>query len=636
MRHLVVPALRSTRLLLAAVFAAVAQAAPALPAQPHDGWRVVIVMGTDPALPAMRLHDDALRSTLRAGAPDGVTFFSETLDALRFDNAGLEPEHLALLRKKYAAQRADLVVGVGDGSIDFIRKHHGELWPNVPVLFSAIDEVSVDRDRLPAGELTAPWRLDIDGTLDLIRALQPGAGRLVVVGGSSELDRRLVARVVAHAGKRAQWHVEAWTDHALIDASRRLTTLGRDTAVFYATMSRDSAGHAMFPADALQQLAATSGAPIYGLFGTYIGRGAAAGSVIDLADSGRAAGALAIAQLTARPLPPAGIQAPPPARCSADQRQLAAHGLAPSTLPVGCELRYAPRSLWAEYRDEVLVAGGVVAVQALTIGGLLLQRRRRREAEAELGHRRSELERAIRFATVGELTASIAHEINQPLGAILSNADAAEMLFKRGAASPEVLREILSDIRRDDLRAHEVIRRLRLLLDKNEVEQVETSLHSTLADALALLETEARRRGVAIVTRFAAADDRLLADPVQLQQVLLNLALNAMDAMDSTPPGTRTLEVGTADRGDAVELTVADRGQGIEATRRETVFESFYTTKLTGMGLGLPIVRAIVVAHQGQVAVTAREGGGSVFVVTLPRRLAAKRPSVAQVSEVPT
>jgi signal transduction histidine kinase len=636
MRRPNAPALRLAGLLLAGALALVARASSAPPMQPHNGWRVVIVMGTDPALPSMRLHDDAFRSALSAGAPGGVTYFIETLDSFRFDYAGLEPEYLALLGKKYAAQPVDLVVGVGDGTVDFVRKHHRELWPAAPVLFSAIDEVGIDRTQVPAGELSVPWHLDIDGTLELIRTLQPDARRLVVVGGTSASDRALVARVVARAGMHGQWQAETWTDESLADMGRRLKALDRGSAVFYTMMSRDIDGRAMFPADGVERLAATSGAPIYGLFSTYIGRGATAGSVIDLSDTGRAAGTLAIAQLTGRSPPQAGLQPPAPARCLADQRQLGAHGLAASALPMRCELRNLPNSLWAEYRSFVLVAGGVVAMQALTIGALLLQRRWRRKAEGELGHRRSELERALRFAAVGELTASIAHEIHQPLGAILSNADAAELLFKRGEVSFEALRDILADIRRDDLRAHEVIRRLRSLLDKGDTEQVETRLHATAQDVLAMLDAEARRRGVVIVTRFTAADDRLLADPVQIQQVLLNLALNAMDAMESPPAGARQIEIGSADRGDAIELTVADRGPGIEADRRESIFESFYTTKATGMGLGLPIVRAIVAAHEGRVRAEAREGGGAVFVVTLPRRLAAARPSVAQVGEVPT
>jgi len=227
----------------------------------------------------------------------------------------------------------------------------------------------------------------------------------------------------------------------------------------------------------------------------------------------------------------------------------------------------------------------------------------------------------MRFAAMGELTASIAHEINQPLGAILANAEAAELLLQNGKAGPGQLREILADIRRDDLRAHEVIRRLRALLEKHEVRHEPMRLHPALADVLALLAPEAERRGMMLEQHFDALDDRLLGDAVQLQQVLMNLVLNAMDAMEQTAPGDRRVRITTAERGDALALSVADRGCGIDAAMHTTIFDSFVTTKARGMGLGLPIVRAIIEAHHGHIAVTSQPGGGASFTVTLPRRL---------------
>ena len=615
-------------LLLGLVAMSVGAGASAEPAAPTaEIRRVVLVMGTDPALPAMREHVDAFRSTLQAGLAGAVTFFTETLDTLRFDYAGLAPEMLALLRKKYADQHVDLVVGVGDGSIDFIRDHHAELWPGAPVLLSAVDEASVERKRLPAGATALLWRVDIEGTLNLIEALQPAASRLIVVGGSPDADRALVARVAARGAARSRWQVESWT-HDSIDALRgRLAALDSGSAVFFTTLSRDTDGRPIVPGDALALLAVASRAPIYGLYGTYIGRGAAAGSVIDFRDSGRRAAGQAIAQWQGGQRAQAELPLPAPGHCLADYLQLSARGLSPTKLPPDCELRNPPRNLWTEYRSVVLLTGAVLLLQALTISALLLQRRQRRRAESEALQRRTELSRAMRFAAMGELTASIAHEINQPLGAILANADAAELMLKGGAATTKQLREILADIRRDDLRAHEVIRRLRALLEKSEVEQLEMRLHPMLGDALALLKPEARRRGIGLQVRFDAADDRLLGDPIQLQQVLLNLALNAMDAMDavaSAPPEARQLDIRSADDGDdGLVLTVADRGPGIEAGQRDAVFASFYTTKPRGLGLGLSIVRAIVAAHQGTVSVEGRDGGGAVFRVSLPRRLGA-------------
>jgi C4-dicarboxylate-specific signal transduction histidine kinase len=221
---------------------------------------------------------------------------------------------------------------------------------------------------------------------------------------------------------------------------------------------------------------------------------------------------------------------------------------------------------------------------------------------------------------MGELTASIAHEINQPLGAILSNADAAELMLRSGCASPEALRDILADIRRDDLRAHEVIRRLRGLLEKREIEHSPISLHAALREVLSLIEPEARERGIALEVHLNATDDQLVGDAIQLQQVLLNLAMNAMDAMDTTPVGLRRLSVTTTETAQEIELSVADSGVGIQPANLGRVFDSFYTTKPDGMGLGLPIVRAIVEAHQGSITAQLHSEGGALMQVRLPKQ----------------
>ena len=594
-----------------------------LPQLRHDAepWRVVVLTSVDPGLPAVRLHEQAFHAALRAAAPGRLVIFNESLDTQRFDAAELAPEFIALLRRKYRRQPVDLVVGISSGAIDLIREHHAHLWPGAQVLLAGLDEGSVDVGRLPAGATRVSWQLDIAGTLDLAEALQPSARQLVVVGGDAPVDRALTERVAQLALQRPRWQTEVWQGLPWPQLQQQLAALQPGAAVFFTTMFRDPTGRALFAGDVLPHVVAAATVPVYGLYETYIGRGATAGRVVSFQDAGRQAAAQALALLQGQQGPPDHSVPPRASRCMADHRQLQAHGLSAQGLPADCELRHLPRNLWTEYREAVLVAVAVLGLQSLTIAALLLQRRRRQAAEADALRGRAELARAMRFAAMGELTASIAHEINQPLGAILANAEAADLLIRRGTASPEVLREILADIRRDDLRAHEVIRRLRRLLEKHEVEQVPTHLHAALGDVLSLLAGEAQRRGVVIESQFAAADDRLLGDPVQLQQVLMNLAINAMDAMDDAPAGARRLQVRTAERGDSLLLTVADRGCGIEPARRAQVFESFHTTKPHGLGLGLPIVRAIVEAHGGTIDLRAREGGGSCFAVTLPRRL---------------
>ena len=218
----------------------------------------------------------------------------------------------------------------------------------------------------------------------------------------------------------------------------------------------------------------------------------------------------------------------------------------------------------------------------------------------------------------GELTASIAHEINQPLGAMLSNADAAEMILEAGGDRRDELRAILADIRRDNLRASEVIRRLRALLDKHEVERQPVDVNDAVREVEALLASEARRRRVTLDIRSGAGAATIVADRVQIHQVLLNLLLNAMDAVADMPDDRRVVEVSVRQTAERVHVTVSDRGPGIAAEHLPQLFDSFFTTKRTGMGLGLPIARSLVEAHGGRIWAENGREQGALFHVELP------------------
>ena len=259
----------------------------------------------------------------------------------------------------------------------------------------------------------------------------------------------------------------------------------------------------------------------------------------------------------------------------------------------------------------------VTAVLALLIV-LLVQRRALHELRGQLRRRTGELAHAARLAAAGELSASIAHEINQPLGAILANADAADMLLARPQPSLAEVRRILADIRADDLRAHEVIRRVRGLLERHEAERQQMDVHAAVADALAILAGEAGRRRVELVFQRSAVHGTVLGDRVQLQQVLMNLLLNAMDASAGLPAALRRVTVETSDAQGEVVVRVIDRGAGFGAHDAEALFSSFFSTKQGGLGLGLSIARAIVAAHEGTLRAAARAQGGAVFTMRLP------------------
>jgi len=247
------------------------------------------------------------------------------------------------------------------------------------------------------------------------------------------------------------------------------------------------------------------------------------------------------------------------------------------------------------------------------------------DREAGLQRQQQELVHASRLSIVGELTATLAHEINQPLGAILSNVDAGEILLEHPDPPLDEIMQILADIRRDGLRASGVIGHVRKLVRKREIEFEMLDANAVVADVIALLEPQARGRRIFLARTLAPQPAYLRGDRALIEQVLINLTMNAMDAIEAVgaaddSPLMRApigLAVSTTRHGE-VEFQVVDAGIGIPADRLEHLFDSFYTSKAHGMGLGLSIARSIVEAHGGRIQAANNPGAGATFRVTLP------------------
>jgi PAS domain S-box-containing protein len=237
------------------------------------------------------------------------------------------------------------------------------------------------------------------------------------------------------------------------------------------------------------------------------------------------------------------------------------------------------------------------------------------ESEAEL--QRQEVTHLMRVSVLGELSGAIAHEVNQPLTAILSNAQAALYLLADDPPNIAEVRDALQDIVQDVNRAGEVIHRLRSLLKKGETVLESVSMNALIDQTVALLRSEMIDRRIMVNMDLAAALPQLFGDAVQLQQVLLNLLVNAMDAMASTA-GTRTITISSRATQGCIEVFVRDRGPGIEVAQADRLFEPFFTTKTHGLGLGLTICSTIIEAHGGKIAVANDRTGGVVATILLP------------------
>jgi signal transduction histidine kinase len=252
---------------------------------------------------------------------------------------------------------------------------------------------------------------------------------------------------------------------------------------------------------------------------------------------------------------------------------------------------------------------GEVFANALARKQVELEGQRLRQAMAHIG----------RVSAMGELTASLAHEVNQPLTAILTNAQVAQRFLAADTVDVGEIREILDDIVADDKRAADVIRRVRLLLKKGDLEYVPLDLNDVVTEVARLVMSDAAIRNVSMRVEPAPGLPRVRGDRVQLQQVVLNLVLNGLDATSEPGAGDQSLVIRTfADGPAVVGVAVQDTGPGIPAKNAEHIFEPLYTTKADGIGMGLAIARTIVDAHGGRLTAANNEKGGATFQFTLP------------------
>jgi two-component system sensor kinase FixL len=271
---------------------------------------------------------------------------------------------------------------------------------------------------------------------------------------------------------------------------------------------------------------------------------------------------------------------------------------------------------WLQTVKRPIIDKDGVANQVLGASTDITQRK---EAEAELQRNRQELAHVTRISTMGELAASLAHELNQPLTAILSNAQAAQRFLAAETPDMQELREILKDIIQDDSRASEVIRRMRALVKKGEVAFVPLDLAEVIRDVVRLVHNDAVLLNVDVAIELNPALSMVRGDRVQLQQVVLNLLLNALDAMKGCPINERRVRV-QAKQDDArtVRVVVRDYGIGLSGDKLDEIFQPFYTTKRDGLGMGLSISRSIIEAHGGSLWAENNPDRGATFYCTLP------------------
>jgi signal transduction histidine kinase len=566
--------------------------------------RTVVVLYPEHAdgRPANELTDQSLRAAFAAAASEPIQARNEYLDLSRFQDAAGRRVLAEFLRNKYSGEKIDLVMAALAPSLTFALEHRQEIFPGVPIVFMAVDQLEVQKQKLPADVIGVPVKLDLAATLEVALRLHPRTRRVFVVTGSAAFDvywegaarqafRTYVGRVA----------FEYLSQLSMDDLVKRVAHLPDDSIVIYLPVSRDAAGKGFIPADALKLLATAANAPMYGYADSYVGRGIVGGHVLSFEMEGKHAADLALRILAGERVEQISVPAVSPNVAMFDWRQLRRWGIREASLPPGSQIRFREPSLWDLYHWHIVGAISLFALQTVLIVALLAQMARRRRADE--GLRRSQVELRILTGRLLQARESesrrIARELHDDLGQGLA------LL----TVELDLLRHKLPDA------ADQLDGRLQALLGRakqlsSSVHDLSHQLHPSKLEQLGLVAaigSLCRELADAHGLKIEFSHDRMPAaispdTAVCLYRIAQEGLGNAIKH-----GGARQAEVELRGTGDSIALRIIDHGRGFDPRQVQA-----------GSGLGLVSMRERVLHLGGAIAIDSQSSGGTRLHVRVP------------------
>jgi len=514
-------------LLTAVLFGVWPNAAQPAPEQPS----VLVLLPGQPGLPAATAIASGIRAALLTDWAFRVSIELEHVDVARFASPHVEERRLrAVYSSKYRDQRFDVIITALPEPFQFVLRARDELWPGTPVVVCGLDERSVHELKPPPGFAILTTRFDMEGTVRAALALLPDTRHVALVGGASppeQIYHDLIRQAATRAGRV---DVIDLTKLPIADTLARVSSLPAHTVIIQSSYQVDGAGRRFYGIDLVPHVSRAANRPVFTPLGLALGRGVVGGSIVEFEDIGRDAARMATQLLRGGTAPATPVPTFATALPRFDARQLARWRLDERRLPEDSHVLFREPTLWQQYRWHVAGAAALIGAQAALIVTLLVQRRRRREAEAAAKRLLIQLAHSDRVAGMGQLASSLAHELSQPLTAILANAQAAKRLLASAEPDIEELRACVADVISDDHRASEVIRRMRKLLKRTDFVSTPLSLDDLAANTIQLVANDALLHAVTIEFRPAGDLPVVYGDGVQIQQVILNLLGNAITA----------------------------------------------------------------------------------------------------------
>ena len=597
--------------------------------------QILILQSFRNAMPVNSDFFAGIRKGLDLPINHPVIIDSEDLDLSRINDEEYVRRLIEIYALKYRASPPNLIITTETPAARLLLDHRNKLFPGVPIVLCSAEFSSADLEQLPPDVTGVTSKGEFAGTLKLMSRLHPDMRQIALILGGSDLDTSTEPDVrKALRPFEARVKVIWLRGLPLRELTDTVKALPPHTVILYVVQFGDRDGVSYVPREVAQAVSRAASAPVYGLWDTLMDTGIVGGRLIQIEQQGVAAGKIARRILLGEV--PASIPVVRMERNEVivDARQLKRWNINERLLPEGSRILNRELSVWEQHRNAIIIAGGLIVLQALWIIALLRNRKRLRRAQTsqreEYEHRvqaeevtrklRTRLGAAEKQSTLGALAGGIAHEINQPLIAIKNYAQAAKRYVPTDSGKAGKLAELVAEMEGEADRIGTIIQKVRRLLSAKQVDAVPVELDPVLKEVVALMKPDFDNNGCHIEYHVTTPIPTVLADALQVQLVMVNLLRNALEAARSrarSGEGTLLITVGEiADR--MVQVSVADCGPGVPADEIEDIFEPLYSTKETGMGVGLATCRTIVEAHGGRIWCAPNPAGGAIFRFTMP------------------
>lgn len=582
-----------------------------------DTKRIFLLNSFGPNFPP---YAQRIRVQLAKQSPEPVDILEASLAASRLADPKQEEPFANYLGAMFAGRPLDLIIAVGSPAASFVERQRARLFPNTPLLIAGVERRRTGVNALLPGDAVSAMKIDLPGFIENILRVMPQTTTVAFVVGNSPVEKFWLGELREASKPFANRVNLIWFDQLPFEEmKRRASALPPRSAIFFGLLIVDAADIPYEEEVAFASLRAVANAPLFSYVDTYFGRGIVGGPMISTDEVGRQAADLAVRMLRGERPGDVGTRPLVESITMFDWRELDRWHVTERLLPMGSKVMFKPPSLWEQYRDQLLALAVLLSLQTLLIVGLVVERQRRHRAERAARQSISELAHMNRIVTANQLTVTLAHEVRQPLAAMVANASAGLRWLDRATPNLDEARSAFHRIVGSGHRAAEVVQTIRGMFRNEQQQCSEVDVNQLIRQVAEVLEGELRKQPASLELQLDPRAPKVMGDRVQLQQVILNLLMNGIEAMDGVTDRERVLRLKSEMReNEGVCIIVEDSGIGIPESEINRIFEPFFSTKPNGMGMGLTICRSIVEMHNGRLWVTPRVPHGSVFYCLLP------------------